>query len=149
MQRMDAYELLVAEVYDEGVVTEVIRPAAVLREEAARLVLVELSLRDVRTGGRWLTQPNLWRRYDQPFQGPDDPGRAELVGSIEVAYGTPTRYEITLFRATVTKPGTERGMTVSSLCDEALSFGGLSLANCPRAGLSPPPRPFRFGTRRV
>jgi hypothetical protein len=36
-------------------------------------------------------------------------------------------------------------MTVASLCDEALKFGGLTLATCPRADLKPPPQPFRFG----
>ena len=40
-------ELLMAEAYDEGVVSEVIRPAAVVPEESARAVLVELALRDV------------------------------------------------------------------------------------------------------
>jgi len=36
------------------------------------------------------------------------------------------------------------GWTVESLCDEALGFGGLTLATCPRADLKPPPKPFRF-----
>jgi hypothetical protein len=35
-------------------------------------------------------------------------------------------------------------MTVASLCDEALQFGGLTLETCPRADLKPPPQPFRF-----
>jgi hypothetical protein len=33
---------------------------------------------------------------------------------------------------------------VESLCDEALAFGGLDLATCPRATLQAPPKPFRF-----
>jgi hypothetical protein len=61
-----------------------------------------------------------------------------------VAYGTPTRYEITIYRVTVTKFGNEQGWTVTTLCDEALGFGGLDLANCPRAALSDPPKPFVF-----
>lgn len=131
-------EMLVSEAAgDEGSVTEVIRPAAIIPEEAARSVLVELSVRDVRSGGLWLADPSTWRRYD-------DPAARNLVGSIHVAYGTPTRYEITIFRATVTRFGHERGWTVTSLCDEALMFGGLSLASCPRAALAQPPRPFRF-----
>jgi hypothetical protein len=142
---LDEYELLVAEAYDEGVVTEVIRPAAILPEQAAREVLMELSLRDVRTGGCWHAEPTLWRRYDQPFDAPDaGPGNAQLLGTIQVSYGTPTRYEITIFRATVTRLGTQHGFTVQSLCDEALGYGGLNLATCPRADLTPPPRPFRF-----
>ena len=37
-------ELLMAEAYDEGVVSEVIRPAAIVPEESARAVLVELGM---------------------------------------------------------------------------------------------------------
>ena len=83
-------------------------------------------------------------RYDRPWEGYGSPGGAELIGTIQVAYGTPTRYEITIYRVTVTKFGSDQGWTVSTLCDEALDFGGLTLADCPRAALSAPPQPFRF-----
>lgn len=130
---------------DEGAVTEVIRPAAVIPEEAARTILMELALRDVRVDGRWEAEPSVWRRFDQPWNGPGGtPGTAELLGTIQIAYGVPTRYEITLFRATITTLGNQHGWSVSDLCDEALGFGGLTLATCPRADLKPPPRPFRF-----
>ena len=130
---------------DEGVVTEVIRPAAVIPEEAARVILMELALRDVRVDGLWEAEPSVWRRFDKSWDGVNGtPGSSELMGTIQVAYGVPTRYEITLFRATITKLGSERGWTVSDLCDEALGFGGLDLSTCPRADLKPPPRPFRF-----
>ena len=138
-------EMLVSEAYDEGVITEVIRPAAILPETNARDVLVELALRDVTNSGNWHAQPSIWRRYDRPWDGADGAeGSAELLGSIQVAYGTPTRYEITIYRATVTRFGSEHGWCVETLCDEALGFGGLDLATCPRADLRPPPRPFRM-----
>ncbi|MBA2698562.1 MAG: hypothetical protein H0U61_07290 [Nocardioidaceae bacterium] len=137
-------ELLVAAAYDEGVVTEVIRPAAIVPEESARAMLVELALRDVQNGGVWQSEPSLWSRYDRPWLGYGAPGDAELIGTIHVAYGTPTRYEITIYRVTVTRFGTDRGWSVSSLCDEALGLGNLDLAQCPRAGLAEPPKPFRF-----
>jgi hypothetical protein len=137
-------ELLMAEAYDEGVVSEVIRPAAVVPEESARAVLVELALRDVQNGGVWQSEPSLWSRYDRPWEGYGAPGGAELIGTVQVAYGTPTRYEITIYRVTVTRYGTEQGWTVSSLCDEALGFGGLDLNACPRATLAVPPKPFKF-----
>ena len=63
---------------------------------------------------------------------------------MQVAYSTPTRYEITIYRATITRVGSDLGWTVESLCDEALGFGSLTLANCPRATLTEPPKPFRF-----
>lgn len=67
-----------------------------------------------------------------------------MLGSIQVAYGTPTKYEITIYRVTVTHAGAAYGWTVRTLCDEALGFGDLTLAMCPRAELTAPPKPFRF-----
>src|SRR5436305_12735391 len=99
---LDAWEFLAAEAQDEGVIPEVIRPAAVLPEEAARAVLMQLALRDVRLGGVWDTEPALWRRFDSGWTAAHDrDDEAQLLGSIQVAYGVPTRYEITIFRATV------------------------------------------------
>lgn len=141
---MNEFERLMTELYDDGVVEEVIRPAAVLPEGAARLVLVELALRHIDAGGNWDASPTTWHRYDRPRMLNDPaPIETRLVGTMQVAYGTPTRYEITVYRATVTKLGTEQGWTVESLCDEALGFGGLSLGTCPRAALTDPPQPFR------
>ena len=140
---MNEFERLMTELYDDGVVEEVIRPAAVLPESAARLVLVELALRHVDAGGLWDATPTTWHRYDRPRSvGDRSPMETHLLGTMQVAYGTPTKYEITVYRATITRLGTDAGWTVESLCDEALGFGGLSLASCPRAPLSTPPRPF-------
>jgi len=130
--------------YDQSVVSEVIRPAAIVPEEAARTILVELSLNSVHSGGLWRAEPSRWNRYDQPWASTDDPGDASLLGSIQVAYGTPTKYEITIYRVSITRLGAERGCTVASLTDEALGYGELSLAECPRAAILPPPKPFRF-----
>lgn len=141
---MNDLELLVSEAYDEGLVTEVIRPAAVMPDDVARRVLMGLNLRDVRVGGVWWSEPATWRRYDSAWDGPDaGVGSSRLYGTIQVAYGVPTRYEITIFRATITREGTEHGYTVESLCDEVLAFGDLTLASCPRADLKPPPKPFQ------
>jgi len=141
----EALELLAAAAYGDAAVTEVIRPAAVLPELAAQSILTELALRDVRTGGCWEAEPTCWRRYDRPWNGPGGAqGTAELIGSLQIAYGSPTKYEITVFRATVTSLGAMRNWTVSLLCDEAFGFGGLTLATCPRADLKPPPAPFRL-----
>src|SRR5512135_3537213 len=125
--------------YDDGAITEVIRPAAIVPEEAARSILMELSLNSVTAGGVWLGQPSRWDRYDRPWLGPDQPGDAALIGSIQVAYGTPTKYEITIYRVAITRYGFELGWRVQSLSDEALSFGDLTLAQCPRAALTAPP----------
>jgi len=143
-----AFEMLAAWASGDDDVSEVIRPAAILNEEAARQVLADLSLNDARAQGVWVAEPGTWRRYDRTWNGPEGtPGSAQLVGTIQAIYGTPTRHEITLYRATVTGQAAVEGWTVTSLCNDALQFAGLTLESCPRAALAPPPRPFRFGDR--
>ena len=132
------------EAYDEGMITEVIRPAAVVPEEAARAILVELSVNSVHADGLWLAEPSRWYRYDRPWDSENPDDATGLVGALQIAYGTPTKYEITIYRATITRRGTELGWTVTKLCDQALGFGGLDLATCPRASLGAPPKPFRY-----
>ena len=142
---LEALEALANNAYEQDAVTEVIRPSAVLPEHAARAVLAELVLNDARRDGHWLAEPACWRRYDRPWNGANgSPGASLLVGTMQVAYGTPRRYEITVYRATITPAGAAAGWTVSSLCDEAFGYGGFTLASCPRADLAPPPRPFRL-----
>ena len=75
---------------------------------------------------------------------PGRAGDAVLLGNLQCAYGTPSTYEITVCRVTITAYGATSGWTVESLCDEALGFAELQLADCPRADLAPPPRPFKF-----
>lgn len=148
-QPRDALEAI-ASVYDEVATSEVIRPAAVLPEQAAKVVMMELAMRDVRTGGLWYATPTLWQRFDRPWDGPaGSQGDALLLGSMHVSYGTPTRYSITVYRATITTFGATHEWTVEQLCDEALGFGGYSLASCPRADLAPPPKPFTMPQPRL
>ena len=138
-------ELLMAEAYDEGVVSEVIRPAAIIPEESARAVLVELAIRDVQNGGLWQSEPSLWSRYDRPWEGYGNPAGAELIGTDpgRLRHPDPVRdHDLPRHGHPATAPTS--GWTVESLCDEALAFGGLDLANCPRASLGAPPKPFKF-----
>jgi hypothetical protein len=126
--------------------TRVIRPAAVLRTLEAERVVNALKELDVAEGGMWNVNPGMWQRYDKPWDGIGGmAGTSKLVGTIASAYGSPTRYDITIYRVTVTTLGAELGWTVDSLCDEALGHAGLTLATCPRADLQdPPPRdPFK------
>lgn len=145
LAQLQALEQLAANAYGEAdSVTEVIRPAAVLSENAARAVLFELTMRDARAGGTWIATPTSWSLYDSPWPDASGPGVARLIGTMHVTYGAPTRYEITIFRATVTALGTRAGWDVVSLCDAALAYAGLTLARCPRAQLNAPPKPFRL-----
>ncbi|HVT20494.1 MAG TPA: hypothetical protein VHE57_03790 [Mycobacteriales bacterium] len=124
----------------------VLRPAAVLPRHAAEKVVDELGNQDVAKGGVWVVNPGLWQRYDRPWDGlAGMTGSSKLVGTIGSAYGSPTRYDITLYRVTITAHGVECGWTIESLCDDALGYAGLTLASCPRANLSHPPAydPFK------
>jgi hypothetical protein len=127
----------------EQMVTEVIRPAAIIPEAAARAILTGMAVSSVYTDGVWLAEPSRWIRYDQPWTEPLEQGRTNRLGIIRVAYGTPTKYEITIFQVAVTPAGLAAGLDPLSLADEALEFGGLTLADCPRAQLVAPPKPFR------
>ena len=129
--------------------TRIIRPAAVVPESAATRIVAELSERDVSRGGVWNASPTVWQRYSAPWDGPGATrGTAVLVGTVAVAYGTPVRHHITVYRVTVTEPGSALGWTVDQLCDEALGYGGLSLDECPRAELAMPPIADPFHLKR-
>ncbi len=128
-----------------GEKTTVIRPSAVLVERAARAVVAELEYRDVSRGGVWSASPGLWQRYDCAWNGPGGMrGTARLVGSVGAVYGTPGKYDITIYRVTITEAGSEAGWSVDALCDDALQHAGLTLATCPRTSLAPPPVPDPF-----
>ena len=120
--------------------TRIIRPAAVLDEQAAAGVLLELDRLDVAAGGMWSASSSLWQRYDRPWDGAGGTrGTSLLMGSVAVMYDAPNRHQITIYKVTVTAQGRAQGWTVESICDDALSAVGLSLATCPRAELSQPP----------
>jgi hypothetical protein len=129
--------------------TRIIRPAAVLNESSALLVLAELRRLDVTRGGPWKTTASLWQRYDGPFTGAaGDRGSAQLLGSIAVMYDAPLRREITIYKVTVSPAGLETGWAVESLTDDALAHAGLTLATCPRASMADPPPRDPFWPRR-
>ncbi len=131
-----------------GDATTVIRPSAVLGEAAARAVVRELESRDVSRGGVWSASSGVWQRYDGPWNGVGGTrGTAQLVGTIAAVYGTPNKYDITIYRVTTTEHGRSCGWSVDSLCDDALQYADLTLATCPRAALVAPPVPDPFRRR--
>lgn len=143
---MDHLEMdaLFSEALADVAVTEIIRPAAVVPEVEARAIRERLRANDARAGGVWNVSASLWERYDRPWCTPSSPGEARLIGSMNIVWDSPARYQITIYRATITIHGHDQGWNVTQLCDEALGYGGLSIATCPRADLRPPPPVFRM-----
>jgi hypothetical protein len=131
-----------------GDTTTVIRPSAVLSEQLATKILKELEKRDVSVGGIWSASVGLWQRYDKPWDGPGGThGTSQLVGTIGAVYGTPNKYDITIYRVTVTEYGLKKGWGVESLTDDALKFVDLTLATCPRTSMAIAAKdPFYKGT---
>ena len=128
-----------------GESTTVLRPSAVLAERAARAVVAQLESRDVAHGGIWSASSGVWQRYDLPWDGVGGTrGRSQLVGTIAAVYGTPSKYDITIYRVTTTGHGRASGWSVERLCDDALQYADLTLATCPRAALVQPPVPDPF-----
>jgi hypothetical protein len=126
----------------------VIRPAAVLPEAEATEIVAALADNDVSRGGVWNASSSVWQRFSGPWDGAGGTrGSAVLVGTIAVAYGLPIRDHITIYRVNVSDAGAALGWTVDRLCDDALAFVGLTLADCPRAELMTPPRPDPFHVR--
>ncbi len=127
----------------------ILRPGAVLDGRGAARVTAELNRQDVSLGGVWNVSTSLWQRFDQPWNGEHGQrGTARLVGSIGVMYDAPARHQITLYRVTITPDGAELSWNVDKLCDDALSWIGLTLASCPRADVGRAPRADPFARPR-
>lgn len=120
----------------------VIRPAAIVPERSARLLLAWVAVHDVTRGGVWAHDIGYFKRFSGPFNGPAGMrGDAVLLGSVHVTW---EKYEVTIFRVSITDEGAATGMTVESLCNELLRHAGQTLASCPRADLAPAPAPDPF-----
>jgi len=129
-------------------IEQIIRPSAIVPEDAAAKIVAALSADDVSRGGVWNASVSVWQLYDRPWVGVAGMrGDSQLIGSIAVVYDSPARHQITIYKVNLTDYGLDLGWTVEKLCDEALGAAGLTLASCPRAQLAPPPPPDPF--RRV
>jgi len=120
----------------------VIRPSALVPEQAARLLLAWVAVHDVTHGGVWANDIGYFKRFSGPFDGPGGMrGNAVLLGTIHVTWD---KYDVTIFRVSITDEGAAKGMTVEGLCNELLLHAGYTLATCPRAELAPAPAPDPF-----
>jgi hypothetical protein len=131
---------------------QIIRPSAIVPEDAAAKIVAALSADDVSRGGVWNASVSVWQLYDRPWVGVAGMrGDSQLIGSIAVVYDSPARHQITIYKVNITDYGLSLGWSVEKLCDSALGTAGLTLASCPRAHMvaPPPPDPFRRPDRAV
>ena len=123
----------------------VIRPSAIVPEHAARQLMAWVSVHDVTHGGVWAHDIGYFKRFSGPFDGVGGMrGTSVLLGTIHVTWD---KYDVTIFRVSLTDDGVAAGMTVEGICNELLVHAGLTLATCPRADLAPAPPSDPFKRR--
>lgn len=121
-----------------------VRPALVLTEKQARVLLAAAERGDVSHGGSFSAGPAGVQVWSGPWNGPlGTHGSSQHLGSVDWCYDTPSRHYITIYRVLVTAQGAAAGQTTAGLLARVLSMAGLSSDT--RAQLAPPPPrdPFR------
>jgi len=122
-----------------------IRPALVLPEREARVLLAAAAREDVARGGVFSAGPAGIQLWSSAWDGPGGShGTAVHLGSVDWSYDTPARHYITVYRVLVTAPGAEIGLTTESVLQRVMALGGLSAEGATLSMAVPPPRdPFR------
>ena len=126
-----------------------VRPALVLPEREVRDLLAAATRSDVSRGGVFSAGPAGIQVWSGPWDGPNGQrGTAELLGSVDWSYDTPTRHYITVYRALVTATGAGAGLTTAEVLNQVLSLSGTrldldALSPATTATVPPPRDPFR------
>jgi hypothetical protein len=122
-----------------------VRPALVLHEREARVLLETASRHDVSNGGCFSAGPAGIQVWSGPWDGPNG-GRGESIhlGSVDWSYDTPVRHYATVYRTMVTEAGVNCGETTTSVLARVLALSGLPLEGS-RVTMAQSPRrdPFR------
>lgn len=122
-----------------------VRPALVLPEREARLLLTEAAREDVARGGCYSAGPAGVQVWSAPWDGAGG-GRGDAVhlGSVNWSYDTPVRHYITVYRVLVTATGVAAGVDTATLLGRVMGLAGLTAVGERAAMAPPPPRdPFR------
>lgn len=122
-----------------------IRPALVLPEREARVLLTAAQREDVSRGGVFSAGPAGIQLWSGAWDGPGGShGSAVHLGSVDWSYDTPARHYITVYRVLVTAAGAEMGLSTESVLARVMALGGLSTEGATLSMAVPPPRdPFR------
>jgi len=122
-----------------------IRPALVLPEREARVLLAAAAREDVARGGVFSAGPAGIQLWSAGWDGPGGShGSALHLGSVDWSYDTPARHYITVYRVLVTAAGAEAGLSTELVLQQVMALGGLSAEGATLSMAVPPPRdPFR------
>ena len=122
-----------------------IRPALVLPEREARVLLAAAAREDVARGGVFSAGPAGIQLWSGGWDGPGGShGSAQHLGSVDWSYDTPARHYITVYRVLVTASGAEAGLSTELVLQQVMALGGLSAEGATLSMALPPPRdPFR------
>lgn len=122
-----------------------VRPALVLQEREARLLLDAARHYDVARSGRFSAGPagiQVWSGVWDGVGGGH--GSAQHLGSVDWSYDTPVKHYCTIYRAMVTQAGVAAGESTTSILARVLALTGLPLDGSRLTLAQPPARdPFR------
>ncbi|MCU1672960.1 MAG: hypothetical protein JWN77_1073 [Frankiales bacterium] len=130
---------------DSVAVQSQVRPALVLPEREARVLLAAAGRQDVSRGGVYSAGPAGVQVWSGEWDGPGGShGSAVHLGSVDWSYDTPARHYITVYRVLVTAAGCAAGLTTERVLAQVLGLAGLTADGSTLAMNVPPPRdPFR------
>ncbi len=121
-----------------------VRPAMVLAEQQARVLLTAAERADVSRGGCLSAGPAGIQVWSGPWDGVlGTHGSSQHLGSVDWCYDTPTRHYITVYRVMVTVRGVAAGQTTTGLLARVLSMAGIDPGAAGALPMPPPRDPFR------
>ena len=126
-----------------------VRPALVLPEREARVLLSAAGREDVRSGGCWSAGGAGVQLWSGPWDGSaGSHGSALPLGSVDWSYDTPVRHYITIYRVVLTGHGLAAGESTDSVLARLLALVDLTPPTA-IAPLQAAPARDPFRTRRV
>ncbi len=121
-----------------------VRPALVLPERQARVLIEAAEGGDVSRGGCFSAGPAGIQVWSGPWDGLfGSHGSSEHLGSVDWCYDTPTRHYITIYRVMVTAKGAAAGQTTEGVLARILALGGVHTGEQGALPVPPPRDPFR------
>ncbi len=122
-----------------------VRPAIVLPDRDARLLLAGATQADVARAGSFSAGPAGIQLWSGPWDGLlGSRGGAAHLGSVDWSWDTPSKHYVTVYRVLVTARGAAQGLTPEDVLAAVLGLAGLRPPSGPLAAATAPTAdPFR------